>query len=184
MSVTQRSLRAAFGAVGLMCAAQIAQAQVVTGSTAAGPTYNRRLEAAGNTCGGASGLGTAVRYSTVTFFAPSAGSFTFTAVATGWDPFLFLYSGTFNPLSPAANCVAADDDISASNLNSQFVRALTAGSSYTAVVTGYRNTDFGNWTLTVAGPSSLTVVPEAPQVLMMATGLLGVGMVARRKRSA
>ncbi|MCU0648694.1 MAG: PEP-CTERM sorting domain-containing protein [Gemmatimonadaceae bacterium] len=178
----QRTVRAAIGALIIMGAAPSVQAQTLTGTTVGGATFNRRTEAAGNTCGGASGLGTAVRYRTFSFFTPTAGAFTFALTAPGWDPFLFLYDGAFNPASPATNCIAADDDISGSNLNAQFTRTLVAGGTYIAVATGYANTDAGAFTLTVTGPTTLTVIPEPPEVALLATGMVGIGLFARRRR--
>jgi hypothetical protein len=178
MMMRTHLLRAAAGAL-LIAVASAAEAQTVTGSSAGGPTFIRRNQAAGNTCSATGTVST--RFSTVSFLTMTGGSYTFVATASGWDPYLFLYAGPFNPSLPSLNCIAADDD-SGPGLNSQFTRALTAGTTYTAVVAGFGALDAGAWTLTATGPAALTVVPEAPQVLMLATGMLGVGVVARRRR--
>jgi hypothetical protein len=178
MKMRTRILRALGGAL-LLSAASVVEAQTFSGNSAGGPTFVRRDQAAGNTCSATGSV--TVRYSTVSFLSSVTGSYTFVATMTGLDPYLFLYAGPFNPSLPALNCIGADDD-SGPGLNSQLTRSLTAGSTYTAVITGYGAADAGAWTLAATGPSALTVVPEAPQVLMLATGMLGLGVVVRRRR--
>ena len=83
-------------------------------------TYNRELTG----CAGLSGVGTAVFYDTISITNSAFGTATFIAetsdqgapgVCATMDTFLTAYRPTFNPASPATNCVAADDDAGPGN---------------------------------------------------------------------
>ncbi|MCX7099412.1 MAG: PEP-CTERM sorting domain-containing protein [Methylococcales bacterium] len=79
---------------------------------ASDPTFHRASSASQ-----LSAFGTAVAYDTYQFIADAAGPYSISVDATagglgnavGLDPFIYLYS-SFNPSSPLANLVGADDD--------------------------------------------------------------------------
>ncbi len=106
-------------------------------------TYNRLTGAA---CGTVSGVGTAVFYDTITITNNSLGTASFTAetsdpgapgVCPSIDTYMTAYS-TFVPATPAANCLATDDD-SGAGFCSRLTFTLARGASATLVVTSFDN---------------------------------------------
>ncbi len=107
-------------------------------------TYNRAL-----TCGGLSGVGTAVPWDTITITNNSAGTANFVvfsslvgggACTDTNDTFFTLYNGTFNPASPLTNCLAVNDDISgATNRCSTLSFSIPVGQTRIVVVSGFNN---------------------------------------------
>jgi MYXO-CTERM domain-containing protein len=163
--------------VALSLATTPALAQSFFGDTTGKPTYNRALEG----FSGLSGVGTAVHYEVIAFTVTVTGSYSWqNTAAGGWDNFTFIYQNNFNPAAALVNGVASDDDNPSIGL-SGFSVALTAGTSYFYVVTGFGNNDQGAWRVDVASTSGgqVTFVP-APG----ATALLGMGVLiaARRRR--
>lgn len=159
---------------------------VLNGNTTGAPTYNRPL--AGNPPTGLSGVGTAVAYRTLTFTVDITGTYSVVQASNtaAYDPFLGLYSGTFNPNAPLTNALVYNDDLGGSLTQSGFSRALTAGTSYTAVMTGFDNLDFGAFTLTIDGqgvvtPSAAGAVPEPATWAMMMLGFGLMGGALRRR---
>lgn len=156
-----------------------AQALVLTGTTTGGPLFNRPV-----TLTSLSGVGTAVPYSVLTFTVTAAGSYTFlsNSTTTAYDNFILLYQGVFNPALPLVNILALNDDLGNTS-TSGFNFALTTGTTYQFVTTGFDNLDFGSYTTTITGPGDVLVagaIPEPASYLLMAAGLVGVGVVARR----
>lgn len=125
-----------------------------SGDITGGPTYNRPLTMLqGGTCGN-SAVGTAVHYAAHTFTAPTTGSYTFSLCGNStWDTFLALYSGTFTPSGACAGntLVAGNDDSCGSQ--SLITVNLVQGTSYTAVVAGFGNTDVGTYVITSTSPT-------------------------------
>ena len=172
-----------------------AGAVVVAGNTTGGATFNRPV------ANGAlppvpppSGVGTAVRYQTTAFTVGTSGSYVFQMSAVSpvnWDTYLGLYSGSFNPALPFANALIYNDDNPTIGL-SGFTIALTAGTSYFAVATGFANTDFGTYNLSITGPGTITIggggagVPEPATwaLLVGGFGLVGGAMRVRRRNVA
>lgn len=174
-------------AAAFACAAS-AQAVTVTGDTTGGPTFNRALQGTPPT--GLSLVGTAVSYTTLNFTVSASGSYTFlsdsTAATTGgttWDNFAFLYQGSFNPAAALTNVLIGNDDNPTIGL-AGFSFALTAGTNYVFVTTGFANTDFGPYSLSITGPGNVVIgnVPEPGAWAMMLGGLAGVAALARRRR--
>lgn len=156
----------------------------ITGDTSAGiPTFNRP-DANGNSAPTRlSSFATSVAYSTFSFAVREADTYNFllTSTTAGYDPYLILYAGSFNPSSPLTNAVIANDD-SGGNLNSYFSRALQTGVVYTAVATGYNNSDIGTFSLLISTDNVLPAVPEPATWAMMLIGFGMVGAAARYRR--
>ncbi|MBX3381320.1 MAG: hypothetical protein KF805_14590 [Phycisphaeraceae bacterium] len=162
--------------VALALATTPALGQTFFGDTTGKPTYNRALQG----FGGLSAVGTATHYEVIAFTVTVTGSYTWQNTATGgWDNFTFIYQNAFNPANALLNGVASNDDNPGVGL-SGFTTALTAGTSYFYVVTGFGNNDQGAWRADVTSTSGGQVVIPAPG----AAALLGLGMLtaARRRR--
>lgn len=161
----------AFAAFTCVASTASAGVVVVSGTTTGGPTFNRPLE--GLT--GLSAVGTAVSYSTYAFSVSLAGTYTFTTTAANsstFDTFTFLYGPTFNPASPLTNALIGNDDLFGVGEASGFAYALTAGTNYVYVTTGFANSDAGAFVTVIGGPGTITAaVPEPETALMMAVGL-------------
>jgi hypothetical protein len=159
-------------AAALMFAGSASQAAIitVTGSTTGAPTYNRAF----SDFSGLSPSGTGVRYTTYTFTASVAGSYSFLTTAD-FDSFDFLYSPTFNPATPLINGKIANDDLLGLT-TSGFTFALAANTPYVLVVTGFASTDFGSYSTTIGGPGVVTAVPEPTPLVLLSLGLVAVGL--------
>lgn len=163
-----------------------ATAITINGDTTGGATWNR-------TVGGAppspplSGVGTAVRFETTAFTVTTSGSYDFLSTA-GYDNYLHLYQGAFNPLSQFDGLLIANDDFPFIG-TSGFSFNLLAGTSYFAVASGFGNTDFGAYVLEINGPGAVipgsgSVVPEPASWAMLIAGFGLVGATMRRRRNA
>lgn len=79
-------------------------------------------------------------YKTYTFEAPSTGIANFEVInatlTDGADTYLYLYQNSFNPLNPATNLIASDDD-SGIGLLSLISESITQGTTYVLVMTTY-----------------------------------------------
>jgi len=156
--------------------ASAAVVYTVIGDTTGGPTFNRPL-----TQTSLSSVGTAVAYNTFLFSPAVGGSYTFllTTSTLGYDPFLALYAGAFNPASPLTNLVTFNDDLNGSLTQSGFTFTLNPAINYTAVITGYDNADFGQYTLTIANAAA---VPEPATWGLMVLGFGMIGAAARSRK--
>lgn len=144
----------------------------VTGDTTGGPTYTRTFE----DFSALSPVGVGVSYNVFRLTFSAAGDYTF--LTTGaFDTFTFLYTA-FNPASPRAGGVVANDDLLGLG-TSGFVVELAANTPYTLVVTGYRSSEFGIHSTTIGGEGTVAVVPEPATCALFAMGL---GAIALRRR--
>jgi hypothetical protein len=146
------------------------QASNAAGNTIGGPTWRRP-----NTTGGLSNNGTAVPYELVPFTVDTTGPYVITTDTTGnspaYDGYLALYMDAFSPTEQLTNIVALNDDLTGfETTKSQVSVALTAGTQYFLVQTGFANSDDGAWTATFAGPG-LATIPEP-------IGLASLGLLA------
>lgn len=152
---------------------------VFTGTTVGGPVFNRPV-----TLDTLSGVGTAVNYDPVGFTVDTAGDYTLT-LTTGFDSFLALYQGAFDPASPLTNLVALNDDGVGAFGDAQLTFSLLTDISYFGVVTAFDNGVSFPYELTITGPGTANaiggVVPEPATWAMMIVGVGAVGGAMRRR---
>lgn len=170
----------------------LADTVTFTGTTAGGPTWNRPVANGVNPpTPPPSTVGTAVRYSVTQLTVGTSGTYTFQSTATSpvnWDNYTFMYQNSFNPASQFTNVLRGNDDNPTIGL-SGFSLTLNAGTTYFFIVTGFANTDFGAWSTTASGPGTITIggqgapVPEPTTMLLLGSGLAGLGMRLRRRRA-
>lgn len=161
-----------------------------SGDTTSGPTFNRPVAATVPPTT-LSAIGTAVAYNVFTFSVDLSGTYSFTSLSTqfdlnDYDNELFLYQGSFSPLSPLTNVLIGNDDIGPGFDLSGFDFTLTAGTTYFVVTTGFDNGDFGSYFNTITGPGNFNnEIPEpSPALATLAFALMGIGLgVHRRLRS-
>lgn len=166
-------------------------AQVFTGTTTLNdPIYNRPVANASSPPTNLSGVGTAVHFDVLPFMVSANGSYSFSMEGlnpVNWDTYLGLYSGSFNPASPLTNALIYNDDNPTIGL-SGFSANLTTGTSYIAVLTGFANTDVGDWRLTIRGPGQATTGGAVPEpatwaMLIAGFGVIGAATRVRRRRA-
>lgn len=160
---------------------------VFTGNTTGGPVYNRPLSGTPPT--GLSAVGTAVRYVVTPFTVTVSGNYNFLNSSTH-DSFFGVHRNLFNPATPLLNALAYDDDSGPGSDSAITALGLLAGVSYFAVSSGFANTDFGRFTLTIDGPGNIIGaggggggVPEPATWAMLIFGFAGIGAALRRRRN-
>lgn len=126
-----------------------------------------------------SGVGTAVYEDATAFTVSATGSYTIEQRSTAIDSYLMLYSPSFSPGSALTNLIALDDDGGATGGDSQFTVSLTAGVTYYLVNSSFDNGEVGNYDVYYTGAGTI-LVPEP----MSIAGLMGVGVLLRRRRVA
>lgn len=179
---TLKKLALAAAAVILAATPSLADTYTYAGTTAGGPVFNRPLEDGS----GLSAVGTSVRYNVLQFSVTIGGGYDFLSapITAGFDNFLILYANSFNPLSPLANFRVADDDTGGIGVSAGFGASLTANTNYFLVTTGFNNADFGDFNNRITGPGVITPgapIPEPATMLLLGTGLAGVGAAVRRR---
>ncbi|GGY05871.1 hypothetical protein GCM10007386_40670 [Pseudoduganella dura] len=129
--------------------------------------------------------GDAVPYFATTFTVDADGPYSFLLTGTyGTDTVTLLYENSFDSSDATVNFLnGSDDDVTINT--SSFAEELTAGTTYVFVVTGYNNTDFGKYSVTIEGPglASVSAVPEPSTYAMLGLGLAAVGFTARRRKA-
>lgn len=161
--------------------------------TTSDPTYRRFFMVTGSPA--LSGNGTAVRYDVQKFSVGMSGDYTVSHCA-GFDSFLNLYTGSFNPASPLTGAMDASDeglqmfrnsgfgDIPAGEQSSGTALlnniSLSAGVDYYLVTTMYANGttlwNGGKYTNLITGPGAV-LIPEPLSVSLFA----GVLLLRRRR---
>jgi hypothetical protein len=159
------------------------QAVSFSGTTSGAATFDRAQ--AGTPPSLLSPSATAVPYVATTFTVSASGTFQFFSIALGgWNNFTFLYAAPFAAGSALTNALVGNDDYLNDTNNiglSGFSYALTAGTSYVFVTTGYANTDSGAFTDSITGPGTVTLspVPEPDTRQTVALGLAVIGLALR-----
>ena len=179
-------LALALAATAMVASPALAGTTVFTGDTTGGPTYNRPVSGRPATI--LSGVGTAVRYVVTPFTVSLSGAYNFLNSAR-YDAFLGVHGGSFNPANALLNNLAYDDDAGPGTNSAINALSLFSGTSYFAVSSGFTNSDFGAFTLTVDGPGNIigggtAGVPEPATWAMLFLGFFGVGAIARRRAGA
>jgi hypothetical protein len=136
-----------------------------------------------------SATATAVQYEAIGFTVSTAGIYTLTSTATvptGWDNYLFLYAGSFNPTGPLSNVMIGNDDFPIVGV-SGFGISLAPGTTYFAVTTGFANSKSGDYSLLVDGPGYISMTPMVTTTAatgITSNGAILNGMVNARGASA
>lgn len=128
--------------------------------------------------------GTVVPYDVFDFHVDADGTYKFLEAAR-FDSMIVLYAGGFDASNPLEHLIKFNDDILTPN-TSGFVTSLTAGTQYTFVVTGFNDSEYGAYSVTIGGPGHIIpgpvlAVPEPSTWLMLGVGLAAVGFAQRRK---
>lgn len=144
-------------------------------TTVGGPSWTRPFA----DCTGATGLGPMTLH-VQEFSVNLTGAYDVSSVQDGgWDGYVFVYQNAFNPASPNANCVIGDDDGPTGIGTSEIVGvALTAGTTYFVVTTGFENGEQGTFTNTISGPGDITIGPAGPQADLSISKTAPDGVVA------
>jgi hypothetical protein len=85
-------------------------------------------------------------YDIFTFTFPTTITGTINLTAAAGDPFLAIYTGSFNAASPLTNLFRADDD-SGGSLQSQITATFTGGVTYVFVITTFSASTLTDWNL-------------------------------------
>jgi PEP-CTERM motif-containing protein len=164
----------------LAAAPAFAASPLLVNDTTGPLVFNRPTEAGDDL----STIGSAVPYFALPFMVDQNGNYNFSATAASpseFDTFIHLYAGPFSLASPLDNLVFGNDDgVNGSpDLGSAFNGPLLAGNTYTFVVSGFANSDFGAFSASISGPGNITVVPEPSVLALAGLGFLGLGLAFR-----
>ena len=89
-----------------------------------------------------------------------SGPYVFTS-SSSIDTYGCLYNDPFNPYSPSFNLIISDDD-GGGNTQFRINTTLQFGRTYILVVTTYRSSDVGSFSISVGGRGSVTLTSIAP----------------------
>ena len=156
-----------------------------SGDTTGAATWNRPIE--GTPPSVLSTIGDNVPYSVQAFNVGISGDYSFEVIsANHFDPYLFLYQGSFNPANPLASNSVLDgnDDQTVGNSLPKFSHSLATNTKYYLVTTGFQNTDAGSFTNVISGVGSIAPIPEPEEWAMMMAGAVIISYQVRRKKLA
>jgi hypothetical protein len=89
----------------------------------------------------------------------TTGSYTFSSIS-GMDTYGYLYKGSFDPLNPNANQLAANDNGSTSSSRQfQITTTLGADITYILVFTTYGPSVTGSFRINASGPDDVSLTP-------------------------
>ncbi len=130
-----------------------------SGNTTNGPTW-RRPHADLNKRGYYSYMGRSTHYHALAPTVDTAGAYTIRSTQDGWNGVLFLYVNAVVPPTTSAvpNAVAGNDDGPNGMGTSELTAALTPGTPYYVVVTGFADDEFGAYTVSADGPGQITLL--------------------------
>ena len=152
------------------------------GDTRGGPTL-RRPRTVGTGQAGSCSLSasaTAVPYVAIPFTVAAAGAYTLTiqdGATPGYDSYLLLHRGAYDPAQPCLGLLAINDDGTSAPDDAQIagVPLDDAPGDYTLVVTGFGNDDAGAYTGDVVGPAAVSFAPVSGEAAPAAGARLSLG---------
>ena len=121
----------------------------------------------------------------VPFYVTTAGNYTLTQ-SGAFDMLLLLYTDFVDPADMNTNLLAGDD-LGDVGVSETVIVPLLTNQQYIALLGGYSDIDFGETTLTFAGPDSVTLgalagaIPEPATWAMMIGGFALAGAGLRRR---
>lgn len=131
-------------------------------------------------------------YGALSFIPDTSGSYTLAATGAnlngGTDTTYLLYSGVFDPLSPATGFLSLNDDFGGDVL-SNITASLTSGNTYTLVSSTYNQGDTGTIDNQISGPVGANIAlaggasaPEPGSIALLGlVALPAIGLIRRRK---
>jgi len=193
----------AFAVLASVLAAPVA-AVTINGDTTSGATWTRTKAGKPPTQLKTGSGYVAIPFEATEFHVTASDNYNFLISGAGYDTFMNLYQGAFNPTAQFDGVLISNDDFSESIYTSGFSFDLVAGTSYFAVVTGYDDTQFGAYVLDINGGSGNVslgggggggggtggggggagAVPEPASWAMLIAGFGLTGAAMRRRRVA
>ena len=117
------------------------------------------------------------RWESHTFDVSVNTGYTLVANWVGFDGFLLLYRGVFDPTSPRTGLIATNDD--GTDRSTSVIRIGLSPGTYTLVATGYAETDAGSYTGSIGGVETLIRVVTASPLVAQYTGATSEGTFQR-----
>jgi hypothetical protein len=186
-TISSTKLMQWLAACALACITTIASASVlnINGDTSGDPTWNRPIGGVPPTA--LSSTGTNVAYE-VTAFQVNVNALYDFMVNSAYDNYLFVYQSAFNPTMQFTNILVGNDD-AGGGLNAAYTGlALSAGTQYFLVVTGFANSDVGAYTASISGAGNNaaflnnTTPPGVPVPGTAALAALALSILAFARR--
>lgn len=156
------------------------------GNTRVAPTFHRPQANGSNAPIALDDFGKNVAYQATEFFCTGERQL-HDIMSSGFDNYLGLYSGSFDPGLPLTGSQVYNDTLSGND--SGFTTQLNLGTSYFAVASGYGEEDKGAYTLSFFGPGEVVLgsagaVPEPAASAMIIAGFGLVDGTLRQRRAA